>query len=88
MIVDPAIFAYTFPHKRKLHFWAKNSLFKNPHFAKILKSSGVVPVDRTTKNNKTLFASTLEVLKLGEVVAVFPEGNVMGGTRLYFRCFQ
>ena len=76
MIVDPAVLAYTFPHKRKVHFWAKNSLFKNPHAAKILKSSGVVPVDRTTKNNKTLFASTFEVLKLGEVVAVFPEGNI------------
>ncbi|CAG8601347.1 4883_t:CDS:2, partial [Paraglomus occultum] len=82
MIVDPAILAYTFPHKRKVHFWAKNSLFKNPHVAKILKSSGVVPVDRTTKNNKTLFASTFEVLKLGEVVAVFPEGTSHSGSKL------
>jgi glycerol-3-phosphate O-acyltransferase/dihydroxyacetone phosphate acyltransferase len=34
-----------------------------------------VPVDRTTKNNAQLYAATYEVLRLGEVVAVFPEGT-------------
>jgi 1-acyl-sn-glycerol-3-phosphate acyltransferase len=42
---------------------------------RILDDSGVVPVDRTTKNNALLYASTYEVLRLGEVVAVFPEGT-------------
>jgi 1-acyl-sn-glycerol-3-phosphate acyltransferase len=74
MIVDPAVLANTFPHKRRLHFWAKNSLFGNKYFNLVLASGGVVPVDRTTKNNKALFSATFEVLKLGEVVALFPEG--------------
>ena len=74
MIVDPAVLANTFPHKRKLHFWAKDSIFVNKAFNAILASGGVVPVDRKTKNNKALFAATFEVLKLGEVVALFPEG--------------
>ena len=74
MIVDPAILANTFPYKRKLHFWAKNSLFANKFINAILASGGVVPVDRKTKNNKALFAATFEVLSLGEVVALFPEG--------------
>ncbi|CAG8443025.1 3489_t:CDS:2, partial [Scutellospora calospora] len=82
MIVDPAVLAVTFPHQRKLHFWAKNSLFANKFTRPILVSGGVVPVDRTTKNNKALFSATLEVLKLDEVVAVFPEGTSHSESRL------
>ncbi|CAG8547787.1 4494_t:CDS:2 [Dentiscutata erythropus] len=82
MIVDPAVLAVTFPHHRKIHFWAKNSLFKNKYTRPILVGGGVVPVDRTTKNNKALFSATLEVLKLGEVVAVFPEGTSHSESRL------
>ncbi|CAG8534163.1 9622_t:CDS:10 [Diversispora eburnea] len=73
MVVDPAILATTFPHKRKIHLWAKNSLFFNKIFNYILYNGGVVPVDRTTKNNQALFAATFEVLQKGEIVAVFPE---------------
>ncbi|CAI2187930.1 12368_t:CDS:2, partial [Funneliformis geosporum] len=82
MIVDPAVLANTFPHKRKLHFWAKNSLFANKILNLILTSGGVVPVDRKTKNNKALFAATFEVLKLGEIVALFPEGTSHSQSRL------
>ncbi|CAG8690039.1 19704_t:CDS:2 [Cetraspora pellucida] len=82
MIVDPAVLAVTFPHHRKIHFWAKNSLFANKFTRPILVGGGVVPVDRTTKNNKALFSSTLEVLKLGEIVAVFPEGTSHSESRL------
>lgn len=82
MIVDPAVLANTFPHKRRLHFWAKNSLFGNKYFNIVLASGGVVPVDRTTKNNKALFSATFEVLKLGEVVALFPEGTSHSQSRL------
>ncbi|CAG8613570.1 7528_t:CDS:2, partial [Funneliformis mosseae] len=76
------VLASTFPHKRKLHFWAKNSLFANKILNAILTSGGVVPVDRKTKNNKALFAATFEVLKLGEVVTVFPEGTSHSQSRL------
>ncbi|CAG8505677.1 37579_t:CDS:2 [Gigaspora margarita] len=82
MIVDPAVLAVTFPHHRKIHFWAKNSLFANKYTRPILVGGGVVPVDRTTKNNKALFSATFEVLKLGEVVAVFPEGTSHSESRL------
>ncbi|CAG8518482.1 5396_t:CDS:10 [Ambispora gerdemannii] len=82
MIVDAAVLAVTFPHKRKLHFWAKDSIFANKYFQAILKDSGVVPVDRTTKNNQLLFSATVDVLRLGEVVAVFPEGTSHSESRL------
>ncbi|KAI9468459.1 MAG: hypothetical protein EXX96DRAFT_590697 [Benjaminiella poitrasii] len=75
MILDPAILSVTFPNKRRLHYWAKNTMFKNPYAARFLHDCGVVPVDRTTKNNAQLYASTFDVLKLGEAVAVFPEGT-------------
>ncbi|CAO3648371.1 unnamed protein product [Mucor hiemalis] len=75
MIVNPAVLSVTFPNKRRLHYWAKDSMFKSPYAAAFLHDCGVVPVDRSTKNNKQLYASTFEVLKLGEAVAVFPEGT-------------
>ncbi|KAI7905363.1 uncharacterized protein BX663DRAFT_583279 [Cokeromyces recurvatus] len=75
MILDPAVLSVTFPNKRRLHYWAKNTMFKNSYVARFLSDCGVVPVDRTTKNNAHLYAATFEVLKLGEAVAVFPEGT-------------
>lgn len=75
MIIDPAVLSVTFPNKRRLHYWAKDSMFKSPYAASFLHDSGVVPVDRTTKNNSQLYAATFEVLKQGEAVAVFPEGT-------------
>ncbi|CAO3669374.1 unnamed protein product [Umbelopsis vinacea] len=75
MIVDPSALSNTVPHGRRCHYWAKHTMFKHPLAKRILDDSGVVPVDRTTKNNALLYASTYEVLRLGEVVAVFPEGT-------------
>ena len=39
----------------------------------ILLDAGNIPVDRKTKNNQVLYATTFDVLKQGECVAVFPE---------------
>ncbi|KAG0742132.1 hypothetical protein G6F57_008042 [Rhizopus arrhizus] len=75
MIIDPAVLSVSFPKQRRLHYWAKDSMFKLPYVAAFLHDCGVVPVDRKTKNNAQLYAATFEVLKLGEAVAVFPEGT-------------
>ncbi|KAI9253587.1 hypothetical protein BY458DRAFT_521624 [Sporodiniella umbellata] len=75
MIVDPAVLSVTFPKKRRLHYWAKDSMFKSPYAAAFLNDCGVVPVDRKTKKNALLYRATFDVLKLGEAVAVFPEGT-------------
>jgi 1-acyl-sn-glycerol-3-phosphate acyltransferase len=64
MIVDPAVLSVTYPHQRRLHYWAKNTMFINPYAKSFLTDCGVVPVDRTTKNNAQLYAA-----------AVFPEGT-------------
>ncbi|CAO3599063.1 unnamed protein product [Absidia cylindrospora] len=75
MVVDPAVLSVTFPGQRRLHYWAKNTMFKHPYAKIFLENCGVVPVDRTTKENVLLYSSTFDVLRLGEAVAVFPEGT-------------
>ncbi|KAA1104282.1 hypothetical protein PGT21_018057 [Puccinia graminis f. sp. tritici] len=75
MTIDPAMLSSRMPHGRRLHYWAKNTLFKNPIINFILLDAGNIPVDRTTRNNQLLFKGTFDVLKLGECVALFPEGT-------------
>jgi glycerol-3-phosphate O-acyltransferase/dihydroxyacetone phosphate acyltransferase len=67
--------AWAVPYNRRVHYWAKSSLFKNPIAGFILRSAGVLPVDRKNKDNQVLFRSTFEALAHGEVVGVFPEGT-------------
>jgi glycerol-3-phosphate O-acyltransferase/dihydroxyacetone phosphate acyltransferase len=69
------ILAWAMPYHRRVHYWAKSSLFKNPIAGFILRSAGVLPVDRKNKDNQVLFRSTFEALTHGEVVGVFPEGT-------------
>jgi len=55
--------------------WAKSTIFINGPVSALLKDAGNIPVDRKNKDNQKLFAGTFDVLKLGEVVAIFPEGT-------------
>lgn len=75
MTIDPAMLSTRMPHGRRIHYWAKNTLFKNPIVNYVLLDAGNIPVDRTSKNNQLLFKGTFDVLKLGECVALFPEGT-------------
>ncbi|KAG5519760.1 hypothetical protein PMAC_000033 [Pneumocystis sp. 'macacae'] len=74
MIIDAIILAAVFP--RPVHFWAKNSIFKMSSIvAKILYNMGIIPVDRETKNNNTLFEITFNALEKLEALAIYPEGT-------------
>ncbi|KAI9318715.1 hypothetical protein BX666DRAFT_2018683 [Dichotomocladium elegans] len=75
MAVDPAILSVTFPHERRLHYWAKDTMFRHPLVRRFLLNCGALPVDRKGKNNAALYAETYKVLRLGEAIAVFPEGT-------------
>ncbi|KAJ1304729.1 hypothetical protein OPQ81_005867 [Rhizoctonia solani] len=75
MAVDAAVLSWAVPHHRRVHYWAKSSLFKNPIAKFVLTNSGVLPVDRKSKDNQVLFRSTFEALAQGEIVGVFPEGT-------------
>lgn len=72
---QPAILSCFFPHTRKLHYWAKSTLFVPGLARTILLDAGNIPVDRRTKDNQKLFAKTFDSLKYGECIAVFPEGG-------------
>ncbi|GJN93991.1 hypothetical protein Rhopal_007054-T1 [Rhodotorula paludigena] len=72
---DVAVLSCYFPHYRKLHYWAKSTLFAPGLPRTILLDAGNIPVDRKTKDNQKLFAATFDALKAGEAIAVFPEGG-------------
>ena len=55
--------------------WAKSTIFINKPVSALLKDAGNIPVDRKNKDNQALFSGTFDALKLGEVVAIFPEGT-------------
>lgn len=75
MAVDAAVLSWAVPYHRRVHYWAKSSLFKNPIANFVLTNSGVLPVDRKSKDNQVLFRGTFEALARGEIVGVFPEGT-------------
>ncbi|OWZ76660.1 hypothetical protein C365_04813 [Cryptococcus neoformans Bt85] len=75
MAVDPALLSNTVPHGHLMHYWVKDSLFKNPAVGWMLRNAGNIAVDRTTRNNQMLFRGTFEALALGECIGVFPEGT-------------
>ncbi|PWN46538.1 hypothetical protein IE53DRAFT_307834, partial [Violaceomyces palustris] len=62
--------------RRKLHYWAKSGLFKNPISNLILTSSGNIRVDRRRKgDNRSLFQGTFLALSKRQSIALFPEGG-------------
>ena len=74
--------AASFPHGRKLHYWAKAELFANPVLRKVMLNAGNVPVYRKAKDAQSLYRGTFDVLAVGEVVAIFPEGTAPGPVTL------
>ncbi|PPQ84398.1 hypothetical protein CVT25_012497 [Psilocybe cyanescens] len=50
-MIDIATLAATMPHRRRLAFWAKSTMFVNPISGAILSSSGAIPVRRNPNNN-------------------------------------
>lgn len=66
---------------RPLHYLARESLFKNPLAAAILRSWNVVPVDREGGGARGLKA-ILDRLKEGGAIVLFPEGTRTSDGRL------
>ncbi len=59
---------------REVHYLAKWELFKNKLFGSILKSVNAIPIKRKVIDRQALIQS-LEVLKQGKALLVFPEGT-------------
>jgi 1-acyl-sn-glycerol-3-phosphate acyltransferase len=59
--------------RRKLHYMAKDSLWKRPRFGRFLLSIGAFPVHRESADREALRRAQ-NVLEAGEVLILFPEG--------------
>jgi len=59
---------------RKLHYMAKDSLWKNGMLARILPAVGAFPVHRQSADREALRRAQ-QVLDAGEVLILFPEGE-------------
>jgi 1-acyl-sn-glycerol-3-phosphate acyltransferase len=60
--------------KRKVHYMAKEELFRNPILAAVLKNLGAFPVRRGTGDVKAV-KTALKLLEKGHIVGIFPEGH-------------
>ena len=63
---------------RKLHYMAKDTLWKNGLLAKILPSVGVFPVHRESADREAMRRAQ-QVLEAGEALILFPEGERRSG---------
>ena len=60
--------------KRKIHFIAKKELLEGK-LGFIFKRLLIIPVDRSSHNNKKSLDKAVELLNEGEVIGIFPEGT-------------
>ncbi len=60
--------------ERKVSFFAKEELFRIPLLGAIIRAVGAIPVKRGAGDRKAL-SLTLDVLKQGGIVGIFPEGT-------------
>ena len=73
-LIDPLFIAYAFGVGHFLHFIAKIELFRVPVLSAVIKKLGAIRVDRDISDLATIKTS-LNYLKNGEKVAIFPEGT-------------
>ncbi|MEW6183664.1 MAG: lysophospholipid acyltransferase family protein [Bacillota bacterium] len=69
---DPPVLGAALP--RRVHFMAKEELFRIPVFGAILGLVGAFPVKRESFD-RAAFRTSLDYLMRGRVVGVFPEGR-------------
>lgn len=70
--LDPPVLGVALPVK--LNFMAKEELFKNKLFGGLIRILGAFPVKRGARDTAAV-KTALEILKRGDVVAMFPEGG-------------
>ncbi|MDQ2986739.1 MAG: 1-acyl-sn-glycerol-3-phosphate acyltransferase [Armatimonadota bacterium] len=70
---DPAVLGYALP--RGAHYMAKRELFSIPILSIIIRVLNAFPVDRGSPDRAAI-RKTVDLLKAGEAVVVFPEGQL------------
>lgn len=72
---DPILATFALP--RECHYMARDTLFRNPWFRKLIESLNAFPIRRGTADVGAI-KETLRRLKAGALVTAFPEGTRTG----------
>ncbi|MBD3188400.1 hypothetical protein GF325_16310 [Candidatus Bathyarchaeota archaeon] len=77
---DPIIFCVSIAHytRRKLHTMAKIELFKTPFVNSYIRWNYAFPIKRGVHDTDA-YNHSLELLRKGELVGIYPEGTLNGG---------
>lgn len=78
--LDPVIVGCSF--QRKIHFMAKQELFRIPLFGSFIKALGAYPVRRGVAD-KAAFDASFRLLQTGQAVGLFPEGTRFKDGRIH-----
>ena len=70
--LDPVVLGIASP--RRLNFMAREDLFRNRLFGKLISITGALPLDKETSGIRTVKGS-LRRLKAGGALVIFPEGT-------------
>ena len=70
---DPVVVQFACP--RPLHYMAKSELFQIPVFNNLIRMCGAFPVKRGEPDRASI-KHAVKLLRMGEVVCVFPEGQL------------
>lgn len=71
---DPPVLGCALPVSRRIHFMAKEELFKNPLVRWVITHLCAFPVRRGTADRGAI-RNALNLLAAGEAVGIFPEGT-------------
>ncbi|MGH7360117.1 MAG: lysophospholipid acyltransferase family protein [Candidatus Methylomirabilales bacterium] len=77
--VDPVVVGCAI--RRKLHYMAKEELFRNPVFGWFLRRIQLFPISRS-QADPSAFKRSLALLRKGEALLIFPEGTRGDGRHL------
>lgn len=77
--IDPIIIGIA--TRRPVRFMAKKELFRVPLFGWLLRQFGTIPINRY-RTDVQAFKLAASALKVGEVIAIFPEGTRGDGVDL------
>nr|WP_239565155.1 lysophospholipid acyltransferase family protein [Brevibacillus fulvus] len=71
-VLDPPLIGSCF--RRKIHYMAKEELFRIPVLSFLIKKFGAFPVKRGV-GDRTALRSALQLLEQGKLFGIFPEGT-------------
>jgi 1-acyl-sn-glycerol-3-phosphate acyltransferase len=72
---DPPLVAGGVLRRRQVRFLAKKELWKSRFLGRLIGTLGAFPVDRASAGDRQAIAASVEILRRGEALLVFPEGT-------------